>query len=108
MSSWTERLAAGFRRTSEKLGGGLAGLSFAGLAGGALDADTLDAVEEVLIAADLGSPTAARIRSALEARRFGSDLDEAGLRRVVADEIAAVLTPVAKPLEIVALLTGTR
>ncbi len=97
MSSWTQRLASGFKRTSEKIGGGLAGL-----AGGVLDAATLDTVEEVLIAADLGTPTAARIRATLEARRFGSDLDEAGLRAVIAEEIAAVLGPVAKPLEIIA------
>ena len=97
MSSWSERLVGGLRRTSERLGG-----SLAGLVGGKLDATTLDSVEDVLIAADLGAPTAARIRSALETRAFERGIDEAGLRRVIAEEIAAVLGPVAKPLTIYA------
>ena len=95
--NWAARLAAGFRRTSEKVGG-----SLSGLVGGVLNADTLDAVEDVLVAADLGAPTAGRIRNALAARRFERGTDEAGLRAVVAEEIAAVLAPVAKPLDIVA------
>ena len=95
--SWAQRLTLGLRRTSERLTGGLAGL-----AGGHLDTATLDTVEEVLIAADLGSATAARIRSRLEDRRFERGVDEAQLRAVIADELEAVLGPVAKPLEIVA------
>ncbi len=95
MSSWSERLVGGLRRTSERLGG-----SLAGLVGGKLDTATLDSVEDVLIAADLGAPTAARIRTALEGRAFERGIDEAGLRRVIAEEVAAVLAPVARPLTI--------
>ena len=94
--SWAQRLASGLRRTSERLGGSLVGL----IASGQLDATTLDAVEDVLVAADLGAPTAAQIRARLEDRRFDRGFDEAALRGVIADEIAAVLAPVAKPLEI--------
>jgi fused signal recognition particle receptor len=96
-ASWAQRLTSGLRRTSERLTGGLSGL-----AGGQLDEATLDAIEDVLITADLGAPTSARIRATLEARRFERGLDEAGLRAVIAEEIAAVLGKVAQPLEIVA------
>ena len=96
-ASWAQRLTSGLRRTSERLTGGLSGL-----AGGQLDEATLDAIEDVLITADLGAPTSARIRATLEARRFERGLDEAGLRAVIAEEIAAVLGTVAQPLEIVA------
>ncbi len=94
-TSWAARLTSGLRRTSEKLTGGLASV-----VGGQLDAKTLDDIEDVLITADLGAPTAQRIRSAIEARRFERGIDEAGLRAVIADEIALVLGKVAEPLEI--------
>ena len=94
--NWAARLAAGFRRTSERIGGGLTELVTATK----LDGDTLDSIEEVLIAADLGAPTAARVRARLAERSFEAGVDEAAVRLVVAEEIAAILTPVAKPLMI--------
>ena len=51
---WTDRLIGGFRRTSDKLGENLGGL----LGKAALDAETLEAIEEALIATDLGPATA--------------------------------------------------
>lgn len=95
-ASWTERMAQAMRRTSERLGVGLTGL----VGGGQLDASTLDAVEDVLIAADLGPPTAAAIRARLEERRFERGVDEVMLRAVIAEEVEAVLAPVAVPLQI--------
>ena len=94
--SWSERLLGGFRRTSERLGENLAGLT----GKSRLDEDDLDRIEEALITADLGPGMAARIRDRLSERRdiAANGTDE--LRRVVAEEIAAVLRPVAEPLEI--------
>ena len=57
MASWHEKLIGGFKRTSDKLVGNLAGLGTA-----RLDEATLDDIEEALIASDLGPQTAARIR----------------------------------------------
>jgi len=94
--SWASRLFAGFRRTSERITGGLGEL----IAVGQLDDATLDSVEDALIAADLGAATAGRIRGALARRRFDSGIDEPGLRAVISEEIAAVLAPVAVPLAI--------
>jgi fused signal recognition particle receptor len=95
-TSWADRLAGGFRRTSDKLGENLSGL----FGKAALDADTLDQIEEALIASDLGPATASRVRARLEGERFALGLTERRLREIVADEVAAILAPVAKPLEI--------
>jgi fused signal recognition particle receptor len=65
----------------------------------ALDTTTLDEIEEALIASDLGPQASKRIRNAIAAKRFET-LDERGLRTVLAEEIEAVLAPVAKPLDI--------
>ena len=95
-SSWTERLFGGLKRTSERLGENLVGL--AGKA--SLDDDDLDRIEEALITADLGPAMAARIRERLATGRFDKPFDDASLRAILAEEIATVLTPVARPLEI--------
>ena len=95
-ASWHEKLVGGFRRTSDKLGDNLSGL----FTRATLDRETLDEIEEALIASDLGPATAARVRARLGDARYERGLDEAGVRQVVADEIAAILAPVAKPLEI--------
>jgi fused signal recognition particle receptor len=95
-ATWLERMRSGFRKTSDRLGDNLTGL----LTRSALDAATLDEIEEALIASDLGPATAARVRARLAAERFERGLDEASVRAVVADELAKILTPVAEPLEI--------
>ncbi|UAK24834.1 signal recognition particle-docking protein FtsY [Sphingomonas nostoxanthinifaciens] len=95
-TAWHERLLGGFRRTSDRLGENLSGL----FGKAALDAETLDQVEEALIASDLGPATAAKVRARLEGERFALGLTEARLREIVAEEVAAILAPVAKPLEI--------
>jgi fused signal recognition particle receptor len=94
--TWLDRLRGGFRKTSDRLGDNLAGL----FTKAALDASTLDAIEEALIASDLGPKTAARIRERLAGERFERGLTETAMREIVADELAKILEPVAKPLEI--------
>jgi fused signal recognition particle receptor len=95
-TSWAKRLFSGLRRTSEKVTESVTTL----IGIGQLDESTLDSVEDALIAADLGSPTAARVRAAIAARNFERGIDEPGLRAVIASEVAAVLAPVARPLVI--------
>jgi len=94
--SWLDRLNAGFRKTSEKLGDNLTGL----FTKAALDDATLDEIEEALIASDLGPATAAKIRRRLEGERFERGLSEEAVREIVAQEVEKILAPVAKPLEI--------
>ncbi len=95
MASWHEKLLGGLKRTSDKLVGNLAGLGTA-----RLNNETLDEIEEALIASDLGPQTAARIRARLAEGSFERDMEELGIRLIVAEEIEKVLAPVARPLEI--------
>ena len=95
---WHRRIVTGLKRTSDKLGENLTGL----VTKSHLDAATLDEIEDALIVSDLGPAMAARIRKRLGDARYARGIDEAGIRAVVAEEVAAVLAPVAKPLEVTA------
>ncbi len=96
--SWTQRLFGGFRKTSERLTENLSGI----VGSTRLDDAQLDELEDALILTDLGPRAAARIRESLAAARFERGADEQAIKETVAAEIAAILRPVAKPLEIVA------
>jgi fused signal recognition particle receptor len=96
--SWSDRLFGGFRKTSERLSENLAGI----VSRARLDDDQLDELEDALILSDLGPRAAARIRERLSGERFERGADETAIKQAVANEIAAILRPVAKPLEIVA------
>ncbi|HEY6916289.1 MAG TPA: signal recognition particle-docking protein FtsY [Allosphingosinicella sp.] len=93
---WLERLRGGFKKTSDRLGDNLTGL----FTKSTLDKETLDEIEDALVASDLGPSTASKVRQRLASERFERGLTEAGVREVVADELAKTLAPVAKPLEI--------
>ena len=97
-AGWSERLLGAFRKTSERLGGNLAGV----VGTAKLDDATLDEVEDALILSDLGPAAAGRIRRRLADKRFGLSMTERELKEAVAEEIAAILRPVAKPLEVTA------
>ena len=93
---WLERLRGGFKKTSDRLGDNLTGL----FTKAALDPETLDEIEEALIASDLGPEAAARVRARLASERFERGLNEAAVREIVAQELAKILAPVTVPLEI--------
>ena len=95
---WPDRLFGGFRKTSERLTGNLAGI----VGKTRLDDGQLDDIEDALIMSDLGPRAAARIRDRLAEERFERDVDERAIMEVVAREIAEILRPVAKPLDVVA------
>ena len=97
--SWLDRLKSGLTRSTTKLGDSLAGLATGTMP---LDEERLDAIEEALIAADLGPAVASRIRERLADAKFAKGIDEAGLKAAVAAEVAAVLGPVAKPIAVTA------
>ena len=93
---WKDRLFGGFKKTSTKLTENITGL----VTKAKLDADDLDEIEDALIASDLGPAMAAQIREKIATGRFDKGIDAEGIRQIVEDEIAAVLAPVAAPLEI--------
>lgn len=93
---WHKKLLGGFKKTSERLTENLTGL----VTKARLDTQTLDDIEEALIVSDLGPATAAAVRARLADSRYERGIDEAGVRQVLAEEIAAVLAPVAVPIEV--------
>ena len=97
-ASWSDRLFGGFRKTSDRLSENLTGV----VGTAKLDDATLDEVEDALIVSDLGPAAARRIRDKLAEKRFGLSITERELKEAVAEEIAAILRPVAVPLEVTA------
>lgn len=94
--SWWQRLSGGLKRTSSSIGGAVTDL----VAKRRLDQAMLDDIEEVLIRADLGLESAARIAAAVGEGRYDKSITADEVKAVVATEVEKVLTPVAKPLPI--------
>ena len=89
-----KRLTQGLTRTATGLSTGITDL----FTKRKLDADTLEDLEDVLIRADLGVDTAARIAAAVGKGRYDKTIEPDEVRALVAAEIEAVLKPVALPL----------
>jgi fused signal recognition particle receptor len=94
--SWLGRLTAGLTRSSSKLTEGIGSI----FTKRKLDDETLEQLEELLITADMGPATAAKLTAALAKNRFGKEITSEEVREFLAGEIAAILKPVARPLEI--------
>lgn len=92
---WFARLKAGLSRSSAKLGDGIGAV----FTKRKLDDAALEELEELLIAADLGPALSARLTEGLARERFGKEVTAEEVRAALADQIAAVLEPVARPLE---------
>lgn len=93
---WLSRLRAGLQRSSHKIADSLGGL----ITKRKLDAAMLEQLEEVLIAADLGPATAAKLVASFAKNRFGKDISDDEVRAALAEEIAAILAPSAMPLAV--------
>jgi fused signal recognition particle receptor len=93
---WLGRLKAGLQRSSSRLADGIGTI----LVSRRLDETSLAALEELLIAADLGPQTATALTAKLGQRRFPPEVSAEAVREALAEEIAAILAPVAKPLVI--------
>jgi len=94
--SWFARLRAALARSSSRIGDGIAGIFGRG---GRLDEDALEELEDLLIGADLGVGPAAKLAAALGQERLGKDVTAEEVRGLLAERIAAILEPVAKPLQ---------
>jgi len=92
--SWWQRLSGGLKRTSASIGGTVADL----VVKRKLDQAMLDEIEDVLIRADLGVDSAARIAAAVGEGRYDKSITADEVKAVVAAEVEKVLAPVAKPL----------
>ena len=93
---WLRRLRDGLKRSSSTIGDGITGI----FTRRALDDAALDDLEDLLITADLGVATAARVRERLAGGRFDKDITPGAVRAILAAEVGAILGPLARPLEI--------
>ncbi|ALI56431.1 signal recognition particle-docking protein FtsY [Celeribacter marinus] len=64
----------------------------------ALDDDMLEQLEELLISTDMGVDTSLRVTAAMAEGRFGKKLSVEEIKRLMAQEIARIMEPVAKPM----------
>jgi fused signal recognition particle receptor len=93
---WFSRLTSGLSKSTNRLGQGISDI----FTKRKLDEETLQDLEDLLISADLGPKTAAKIVSEFSAQKFDKDVAPGIVRHALADIIAEMLDPVARPLEI--------
>ena len=96
LGAFLSRLKQGLARSTEKLAGGLAAV----LTRRRLDDAALEELEDLLISADLGTAVAGQIIASFRRTRFGKEVTEDEIKHALAEDIAAILHPVARPLEI--------
>tara|TARA_R110000868_G_scaffold34067_2_gene123254 strand:+ start:5253 stop:6227 length:975 start_codon:yes stop_codon:yes gene_type:complete len=91
-----QRMKEGLTRSSRNISDGITGI----FTKKKLDRTTLGELEDLLITADLGLEAAADIVAAVGKGRHDKEVTAEEIRCIVADEIAAVLAPVALPFTI--------
>ncbi len=93
---WFSRLTSGLSKSTGKLGQGINDI----FTKRKLDEDTLQDLEDLLISADLGPKTAAKVVADFSSRKFDKDIEARDVRVALADIVADTLGPVALPLKI--------
>jgi fused signal recognition particle receptor len=93
---WYDRLRSGLSRSSNRLKDNIGAI----FTRRRLDAASLEELEETLITADLGVETAAELVAELARTRFGKEISEQEVRGALAQSVARILEPVARPLEL--------
>ena len=94
--SWLKKLTSGLSKTSAKVTASLSSL----LGRPAIDAASIEEVEDALIAADLGTRVAARLAEGVRKYKFDGEVTAPALAAALADGITDILEPVAVPLRI--------
>ena len=93
---WMARLRAGLGKTAKKISSGLATV----IGKPALDEGDIESIEDTLVMADLGMEAASRIAQGLSKRKYPDGVTAESLADAMAEDIAAILKPVEKPLGI--------
>lgn len=94
--SFLARLKQGLGKTSTGLTQGITDI----FTKRKLDEETLSELEDLLISADLGAQTSARLVDNLSKSRFGKEVDDKEIKTALAQDIEKILTPVMKPLSV--------
>lgn len=93
---WFARLKDGLSKSTSRLTEGISGI----FTKRKLDDEALEELEELLIRADLGPTTAARMTAGLARTRFGKEVTPQEVREYLAGEVQKLVEPVARPLVI--------
>ncbi len=96
LGGFLARLKQGLSRTTEKLASSITAV----FTKRKLDDAALEELEDLLIAADLGTAVAGEVIANFRRSRFGKEVTDQEIKTALADEIAAILAPVAQPLVI--------
>ena len=96
MASWLNKLGLGLKKSSARLTDGISGI----FTKKRLDSQTLEELEELLISADMGVMTSAKIISSFGSKRQDKDISENEIRQLLAEEIEKIMLPCEKSLVI--------
>ena len=93
---WFKRLKAGLTDSSRKISDGITAI----VTKRKLDETMLQELEELLIMSDLGVKTSSQFVEKLAHTRFNQEITDEEIRQALAQEVADILEPVARPLAI--------
>ena len=93
---WLARLKAGLSRSTARLTEAITTV----FRKRRLDDEALEELEETLIAADLGVAASRRIVDDFRRTRFGKEVTDEEVKAALAEAVAAILDPVARPMPI--------
>lgn len=93
---WFKKLKEGLSKSSSKITEGITDI----VTKSKLDDKMLEKLEELLISADLGVSVATKIIEEFSRSRFDRQIDPEEVKEALADEIAKILSPVAKKFEL--------
>ncbi|MGE0415339.1 MAG: signal recognition particle-docking protein FtsY [Acetobacteraceae bacterium] len=94
LGGFFSRLKEGLSRSTNKITEGITAV----FKKRRLDDEALEELEDLLLSADLGVDAAARVIAEFRRTRFGKEVTDEEIKQALAEEIAAILAPVAKPL----------
>jgi len=92
--SWFKKLKKGLGKSASKISDGIT----TALTHRKLDDELLENLEEVLISADIGIHASMELIEKLKQQKYEKDISEEEIKTILADNIAEILTPVAKTL----------
>ncbi len=95
-ASWVSRLRTGLSKTSDNISGGITDI----FTRRKLDDDMLEELEELLIMSDMGGGVAAKIVAEFSKGRFDREVDPEEVKQALAEQMVAILDPVAEGIEI--------
>ena len=90
--SWLQKLSEGLKKTSASIGDAFTKSK--------LNEAALERIEESLILADMGAPTAAAITAEMAQGRVDTDITDGEIKTLLADAIAKRLEAFARPLDV--------